>query len=314
MTLTIDQAGAIKFRNAIWESDDRIPSWVKLDEVPLDQFFTRPEVAKVCYDEFLAFLTSENVDPSSYTYLEPSAGKEAFFDLLPPRARIGLDLLPHSNRVRQADFLSWRPEGIDMPIVAVGNPPFGYRGWLALEFLNHLASFSEYVGFILPMAFQSVGKGSPRLRVKGMHLVQSTVLPGDSFTDENDRAVKINALWQIWKRGDAAEQPEPTCSSWIDLFTVDQRKERLCGQNRLAEANFFLQRTFYNAPPTLVENFSEVKYVCGYGIVIKKDHDEVVQTLNTADWTSYSNLAAHNCRHISMYHIRKALTDAGFID
>ena len=32
------------------------------------------------------------------------------------------------------------------------------------------------------------------------------------------------------------------------------------------------------------------------------------------DWKKYSNLAMHNCRHISMEHIRKALINAGFID
>jgi len=57
-----------------------------------------------------------------------------------------------------------------------------------------------------------------------------------------------------------------------------------------------------------------VKYVCGYGIVIKKDKNKIVEALQSTDWRLYSNLAAHNCRHISMYHIKRALTDLGFID
>ena len=36
--------------------------------------------------------------------------------------------------------------------------------------------------------------------------------------------------------------------------------------------------------------------------------------LKKTDWKKYSNLAAHNCKHISMEHIRKAITDEGFVD
>jgi len=75
-----------------------------------------------------------------------------------------------------------------------------------------------------------------------------------------------------------------------------------------------LQRTFYTTPPSLVTSFDQVKYVCGYGIVIKRERQKVLEVLRHVDWKRYSNLASHNCRHISMCHIRAALTDVGFID
>ena len=92
------------------------------------------------------------------------------------------------------------------------------------------------------------------------------------------------------------------------------RKERLCGQKRIHEASFFIQRTFYTDAPSLVESFDQVKYVCGYGIVLKKEQDRVVEVLKNVDWKKYSNLASHNCRHISMYHIKAALVDNGVFD
>ncbi|MEO8528261.1 MAG: hypothetical protein ABI435_04220 [Pseudolysinimonas sp.] len=314
MVLTVEQTTAIRRRNTQWRVNPQIPSWVDIESVPLDQFYTRPEIANACYRDLLAYLVADGCDPASFTYLEPSAGRGAFLDLLPPSTRIGLDIESQRADVIETDFLSWDPHPSDMPIVVVGNPPFGYRAWLALQFVNHAATFAEYIGFILPMAFQSDGKGSPKLRVCGMHLVHSETLPPDAFIDGNGRNVKVNALWQIWKRGDQDIQPEPTCDEWIDLFTVDERKERLCGQERMHEADFFLQRTFYRDPPGLVTDFADVKYVCGYGIVIKKDREQVLEILNSTDWHRYSNLAAHNCHHISMYHIRRALTDAGLRD
>lgn len=51
-----------------------------------------------------------------------------------------------------------------------------------------------------------------------------------------------------------------------------------------------------------------------YGLVIKRDRRRIAEVLDSTDWMRYSNLAAHNCRHISMYHIRRVLTDAGFVD
>ena len=69
--------------------------------------------------------------------------------------------------------MTWTPNNTDdRPCIAIGNPPFGYRGWLALV-LNRAAEFCDYVGFILPMSFQSDGKGSPKNRVRGMTLVHS---------------------------------------------------------------------------------------------------------------------------------------------
>jgi len=314
MSTLSPQRAAIGLRNKQWAKNPVIPSWVDIDKAPLDQFYTRPAVAKRCYASLVEFMRLDGADPESTTFVEPSAGTGAFLELLPKGRTIALDIMPQTPETIEADFLSWEASPSDLPVAVVGNPPFGYRAWLALQFLNHAAKFAEYVGFILPMAFQSEGKGSPKLRVRGMHLVRTEYLPSDSFVDDSGRIVKVNALWQIWKRGEMPAELAPTCDDWIDLFTVDQRKERLCGQERMDEADFFLQRTFYRDAPDLVVEFSDVKYVCGYGIVIKKDREAVLDALQNADWHVYSNLAAHNCHHISMYHIRRVLTDAGLVD
>ena len=307
-------ATALHKRNERWSTDPRIPSWVDCGKVGLDQFFTRPEIAKSCHASLLETMKKDGADTSAYEFIEPSAGTGNFFNLLPQDRRVGIDLVPYSNEIICSDFLAWQPKKPGRYAV-VGNPPFGYRAWLALNFINHAALFSDYVGFILPMSFQSYGKGSPRFRVEGLELKSSTLLPQDSFTDAGGKQVKINALWQVWKRGVNNSMGMKTCNNWLDLFTVDMRKERLCGQNRMTEADYFLQRTFYKkSPPQLVKNFRQVRYVCGYGLVIKKDFDKVLGLLSQVNWERYSNLAAHNCRHISMYHIRKVLTDNGLVD
>src|SRR3990172_1757389 len=91
----------------------------------------------------------------------------AFYNLLPKNRRIGIDVENFNDGYMQKDYLTWGPNFTDdRPCMAIGNPPFGYRGWLALAFLNKSAEFCDYVGFILPMSFQSDGKGSPKNRVE----------------------------------------------------------------------------------------------------------------------------------------------------
>lgn len=304
---------AMHERNQFWRGNPHIPTWVEPRNVGLDHFFTLPEVARDCYQSLCHWMRQDGACPQDYHFIEPAAGTGTFYDLLPLNRRSGIDIVAFRDEYEQADFLSWAPAP-DRTYALIGNPPFGYRAWLALAFMNHAAKFANYVGMILPMAFQSDGKGSPKLRVRGLRLVYTDCLPQGAFVDIRGRAVKVNALWQVWQRGVNNIQPAATCDQWLDLFTVDNRKERLCGQRRMKEADYFLQRTFYGEAPTLVRNFSDVRYVCGYGLVFKKQKRRVAEVLHHTDWREYSNLAAHNCRHISMYHIRKALTDAGLRD
>ena len=311
--LVTDHSAALDFRNRQWAENDIAPNWVDLNEVGLDQFFTTPKVAKICYAEMLKFLNDRGEDTTNFHYIEPSAGSGAFYDLMPAGRRTGIDVLPIRKEFVRSDFLTWTPSlHAERRNLVIGNPPFGYRAWLALAFVNHAAKFADYIGMILPMAFQSDGKGSPKHRVKGMALQASRTLPPDSFVDALGRSVKVNALWQIWAKGENTSEHRVSCSDWVELFTVDQRKERLCGQSKMEQADWFLQRTFYHQPPHLVKSFSQVRYVCGYGLIIKKKKSDVTRYLRRVDWRKYSNLAAHNCRHISMYHIERALVDGGY--
>lgn len=323
--MTDNVQNVVAQRNKIWRDNKYIPSWVNLDTVGLEQFFTKPEIAKKCYETFISFLTKEEVNTNEYTFIEPSAGNGAFFNLLDTHNHIGFDILPLCKDIIVQDFLSWYPEiwndeGLfhntcqTPKYICIGNPPFGYRAWLALAFMRHASLFSDYIAMILPMAFQSDRKGSPKNRIENMRLVHSEILPKNSFYTPQGGKCSINALFQIWEKGKTIYRKKATCNSWIDIFTVDMRKERLCGMNKMTQADYFIQRTYYDNPPRLVTDFSLVKYVCGYGIILKKEKTLVRKVLDNIDWNKYSNLAAHNCHHISMYHIEKALIDKGFTD
>ena len=53
-----------------------------------DQFYTNPEISRYCYQKALAIMLDLDLDPSEYTFIEPSAGCCNFYELLPDGRRI----------------------------------------------------------------------------------------------------------------------------------------------------------------------------------------------------------------------------------
>ena len=129
--------------------------------------------------------------------MEPSAGDGVFFDLLPNGRRIGLDLAPRRSSVEEMNFFDFQPETLANEDVAViGNPPFGKRGSLAVDFMLKAAEFSVFIGFILPMCFT---KYRTQSRIPASwHLVASDALPPDSFILPDGKPYKVNSVFQIW--------------------------------------------------------------------------------------------------------------------
>lgn len=311
MNLTYKRA--IQTINTNWDKINVIPKWVKKRQevIKLDQFFTKDEIAKSCIKDFLDFLKNQNEDLDEILFIEPSAGSGNFYFNLPVKHKIGIDIYPLHKEIKKKDFLMFTPK-TNKKIAVIGNPPFGHRGWMALNFIQHASTFADYVGFILPMAFDSNGRGSPKFRVN-MKFIKTEILSPKSFIDKTEKEKKINTVWQIWKKGKNDLIIEKDLSEFVDIFTVCLRKERLCGIYKMNEADCFIQSTYFCNPPKPVKNFKDIEYESGYGIIIKKNKEKILKILNETDWNKYSNLATNNCRHINMYHIKKTLIEKGII-
>ena len=290
-----------------------VPKWVVNREVDLDTYYTDPEAARYCFGSLMDTLGKNGVDTDRYTFIEPSAGMGSFYRLLPKYRRIGVDVVRHDQEYVQGEFLSWEPP-IGKQYIVVGNPPFGYRGWLALGFINRASEYADYVGFILPKGFTSESKCSPKYRVPNMKLVHSEEMADNIFRNPDGTKFEVNTVWQVWKKRIRPKFTKPhtyKTDDYVELHTVDLRPERLCGLKYMDEYDFFLQRSFFSKPPKVVLKFSDVRYTSGYGFIVKKGKKRIMAILNNTDWTKYRTLTIHNVSHISMYHIRRALKDGG---
>ncbi len=286
-----------------------LPHYAINKQLPADSYFTSAETASKCVDIVMSELETEG-----YTFLEPSAGAGAFYDLLPEECRMGIEL--HNRRpefIRQ-DFLSWYPSGEDKKYIVIGNPPFGVRGAYALAFVNRSLLFADYVAFILPMSFHSNGKGSNMKRVANGHLVYSKVLEKEKFfSPDVNKEIKVNTLFQIWKKGPGESIfPDLDVSDHADIYTVCSSPDRLCGLDKIGTYDFYVSSSYFGNTLKTVYDFNDVKYGSGYGVILKKDKQKIMRKIDGIEWNKYATIATNSCKHIRKYSIETCLYDLGF--
>lgn len=86
-------------------------------------------------------------------------------------------------------------EQLKKQIVFIGNPPFGKKSKLAIDFLNTALSYSNIVGFILPIQFK---KWSVQSKIKkDAKLIFEQNLPENAF-EFNGKDYKVRCCFQIW--------------------------------------------------------------------------------------------------------------------
>lgn len=135
----------------------------------------------------------DNID--NYLFIEPSAGSGSFVRLF-KQPFLAFDIAPEGENIVKQDFLSW--DGVNLQNVCfIGNPPFGKRSKLAIEFFNHAASFdfTDIIAFIVPVSFMKYNV--QKLLNKEYKLISYDYLPENSFTD-NGKDYDIRTVFQIW--------------------------------------------------------------------------------------------------------------------
>lgn len=156
----------------------------------IDQFYTKPEIAKQCVELFKKYYSLNDFD----YILEPSAGEGSFYVLFPKETRIGIDLDPKYEGIILQDFYKYNPqEGI---YAVIGNPPFGRVSSEAIKFFNKAAEFADVIAFIIPRTFKRVSVQN-KLSLD-FHLINSIDLPTNPccFTP----SMQVKCCFQIWQR------------------------------------------------------------------------------------------------------------------
>lgn len=153
----------------------------------LDKFYTQREVAMNCFN----FLNNKITLSDDVIFLEPSAGAGVFLEFLPNY--IALDIAPEAETIEKQDFLKYHIEKTDF--ITIGNPPFGTRSKLAIDFFNKAAEISEVIAFIVPVSFM---KWNVQKNLNNNFcLIDFMYLEPESFTDKG-KPYSIRTVFQIW--------------------------------------------------------------------------------------------------------------------
>lgn len=169
----------------------------------LDQFFTRDDVAKTCLDQIINILVKLDYDVPALHFIEPAAGGGAFIRALESRKFhdfSAYDIEKKQSYIQQADFLN-SDLSADLPakkqVVVIGNPPFGKRARLAIDFINQSFQYADTVAFIVPLTFDKYL--TQKQIVDDANLVFNQKLNPASFTFMGEE-FSVRCCLQIWTK------------------------------------------------------------------------------------------------------------------
>lgn len=286
-----------------------------------DQFYTKNSAALRCWEMFLRTSEVLGADLDSYHFIEPSAGGGSFFKLLPHSRRTAVEIDPkgdYASEMIKGDYLRWMPD-MNMKYAVIGNPPFGLRGHLALQFINHSACFADIAAFVLPQLFGSDGKGAAGKRVdSAFRLAFSERLPEDSFENPSGEPMSISTVFQIWVS--ASEYPadaieDVSCSSFVAVYSLSDGGTPATTRNKAMtdRCDVYLPSTCFSGMQAYA-SFEDLPNRRGYGIKILKNKDELMSLLRSNDWTATAFKSTNGALNLRTSLIEKVVTDGGFAD
>lgn len=158
--------------------------------IQYDQYYTKPEVAKLCVRHIDDLDSYDNI-------IEPSAGNGAFLEYLPKYE--AYDILPEHKDIIRQDFLLL-DKNYDGKTLFIGNPPFGKRYSLAKAFIKKCIELNAYtVAFILPDTFKKRTNQGYNIFPKQYYLQAVIDLPHNSFFNGKEE-YDIPCAFFIWTR------------------------------------------------------------------------------------------------------------------
>lgn len=178
------------------------PKSVGLTRDTLDKFYTNPEVAYQCIEDFI---NEFEVDEDNDVFIEPSAGNGSFSSVLFDNFKnvLAYDISPGDTSIVECDFLELKVTHKEVPryVHVIGNPPFGRQSSIAKKFISKCSKIDNIktISFILPKSFkkESMQKAFPL----EFHLIFEKDLAQNSFTIGSS-IHDVPCVFQVWSKKD----------------------------------------------------------------------------------------------------------------
>ena len=157
----------------------------------LDQFYTPQKTVF----EIINFLEEHELLINK-KIIEPSAGTGSFYYELKKRGYEvqAFDLDPKFPECQKIDWFN-----VDIVYgknnIVVGNPPYGKKGKLARDFINHSFKFADTVCFIVPLTLSTSYTAQKHIKNKLIYDIEIPI----NFINEG-KIKKIPSKFQVWSK------------------------------------------------------------------------------------------------------------------
>ena len=111
-----------------------------------DKYYTPSELAQYVVSKTKEVIGEDNITE----YIEPSAGAGVFLDYL-DKPYLAYDIEPEDDRIVKQDFLKLELEYKKGRCV-IGNPPYGEKNNLCVQFYKYAIKLGDYISFIMPIS------------------------------------------------------------------------------------------------------------------------------------------------------------------
>ena len=179
-------------------------------KIELDKYYTSPNLA-----EYIANKTKEIIGEENITeYIEPSAGAGVFLNYL-DKPYLAYDIEPENNNIIKQNFLTLDLEYKKGRCI-IGNPPYGNKNTLSVQFFKQSIKFGDYIAFILP-----ISQYKNNYQMYEFDLIYSEDLGLKHYTDRD-----LHCCFNIYKRPPNGLNKKPN----YRLKDVEIKENRRTGQ------------------------------------------------------------------------------------
>ena len=262
----------------------------KFRTVGREEFYTRKEDAERLYAEVI-----NRYGTDFDFFIEPSCGMGAFLNLMPSN-KIGIDI------IFGTDFFEWEfPKGRN---IVIGNPPFGRKGKLAMQFLNRCSEHCEVVAMILPSIFSKytfINRVNPM-----MHLEYQTTVTEFDRPDKIGEGPKVNCVFQIWENKFPQLRPKIVRQNSCDDFDMVHRHI-----SRTPVEEFEKFKKEYDFTISQIQgNIKSCEDVVSGSVFFVKDHTPDKSVRSVMERIDFSDLSKH---HVGATSLTKSDIVEGYL-
>ena len=260
----------------------------KFRTVGREEFYTRKEDAERLYAEVI-----DRYGTDFDFFIEPSCGMGAFLDLMPAN-KIGIDI------IYGQDFFEWDfPKGKN---IVIGNPPFGRKGKLAMQFLNRCSEHCEVVAMILPSIFSKytfINRVHPM-----MHLIHEVQVTEFDSPDGIGEGPKVNCVFQIWEKSTELRPKivKPTSCDDFDMIHRHYSRTSPDERERLKSYDFAISQ--------IEGKIRNCEDVTGGSVYFIKDNTTTKSVRSVMERVDFSDLSKH---HVGATSLTKADIVEGYL-